>query len=101
MIGQISWNGINKFIIVAINHYNKWIETRVINYKTKEAIIEFVRTQIVEKHGLPRRILSDIGKEFDNREVREFADRRNIVWEYAAKAQHKTAVCVERANQTV
>ncbi|MGL5707245.1 MAG: reverse transcriptase domain-containing protein [Aeromonas sp.] len=101
LIGRIPSDNANVFIIVAINHYNKWVESRVIKNKTKENVIAFIKQNVIDKHGAPKRILSDIGKEFNNKDVQQFATNEGIRWEFAAKAHHKTVGCVERANQTL
>ncbi|KAF9760760.1 hypothetical protein NGRA_3030 [Nosema granulosis] len=41
--------------------FTKWTETKVIRHKTAEEVIKAFEELIIEKHGVPERILSDSG----------------------------------------
>lgn len=101
LIGRIPSEKKNKFIFVAIDHFSKWIETRVISNKTEDTIIQCIKELIFDKHGIPERILSDGGLEFNNRKVNNLTKKNNFCWEFASPAHHQTIGCVERVNQTL
>jgi hypothetical protein len=101
LLGRILHDGRSKYIIVAINHFSKWIETQVIDEKTFAAIIQFLQKKILKRNTKPARILSDIGKEFKNGAITNFAESNNIQWIYAARAHHHTMGCVEKVNRTL
>jgi hypothetical protein len=64
LIGRIPTLGGNYFILMAQDHYSKWIETKVLSNKEGETVIKAIEEIIIAKHGVPLRILSDCGLEF-------------------------------------
>lgn len=91
----------NRFIFVAIDHYSKWIETRVLKSMDKNSITKCIEECIIKKHGVPKRILTDNEKEFDNNMCRELAIKYNFVWDFNSPYHHKSVGAIERANQTL
>ncbi|WUR04954.1 endonuclease [Vairimorpha necatrix] len=101
LIGRIcDTSGQNSFIFIAIDHYSKWVETAVINYKTGPTIMGLIQQLIIEKHGIPERILTDNGPEFINSDIKDLAEKNGIDWQYSKPEHHETVGAVERANQT-
>lgn len=101
LIGRIPVSdGTNLFIFIAIDHYTKWIETKIIKSKTATEIIEAINTLIINKHGIPEKILSDSGLEFENKNVKLFTDNKGIKWISGSPYHHNTCGAVERAIQT-
>lgn len=98
LIGRIQGErDINRFIFVAIDHYSKCMETKVLTHKTSEEIEKAIEDLIIRKHGTPNRILT----EFDNQRTQEMALRHGIIWVFASPRYHETVGAVERANQTL
>lgn len=64
-----------KFIFTAVNHYNKWLEAKVINNKNEMVVAQCIEELIFKKHEIPKRIISDNGKEFHNKIVKSFVKR--------------------------
>jgi hypothetical protein len=63
LIGPIKGcSGKDKYIFAAINHFNKWVEARVIRYKSKITVIQCVEDLIINKHGAPNLMLSDANR---------------------------------------
>lgn len=54
----------NRFVIVAMDHYIKWIETRPLKTKDMINVANFIKEEIIDKRGLPEAILTDQGLEF-------------------------------------
>ena len=61
-----------KFIIVAVDYFTKWAEAEplvtIIEYK----VCNFVWCSIICRFGIPRSLLSNNGKQFDNPKFRDF-----------------------------
>lgn len=65
LVRRIDDNNLNNYIIMAaIDHYTKWLETKIINNKTAFKIEKINREQTLQNHGAPIMILSDDGREF-------------------------------------
>ena len=102
LLGRIPGeNDSNRFIVVAIDHYTKWLEAKVINHKTADEIQKAIEELIIEKHGTPEKILTDQGTEFENSKIQELAKEYGIKWIFASPRHHETVGAVERANQTL
>jgi hypothetical protein len=56
----------NCHIIVAVDYFTKWVETKAIPAATAIAVAEFFVESIVLRHGAPKAILTDQGKCFNN-----------------------------------
>jgi hypothetical protein len=60
----------NKYILVAIDHYLKWCEAKVVHDHTITTTAKFFEKDIICKDGVPKLILTDNGGEwcvkFDN-----------------------------------
>ena len=91
----------SKFIFVAVDHYSKWTETRVLNNKDAKGVIKAIEDLILRKHGKPRTIYSDNGREFLNSETRKFAERHEIEWKFNSPGHHNAVGAVERVNRTL
>ena len=102
LIGRIPHeNNENLFIVVAVDHFSKWMEAKIIKNKSAEEIEKAIKELIFEKHGIPKKILSDVGLEFNNRNIRKLASNNNFKWIFASPRHHQTVGAVERANQTL
>lgn len=73
----------------------------MISNKTASAIVEAIRRLIIEKHGIPDRIITYNGLEFANKEVDKLAKEFNIDWKFSSPEHHNTVGAVERANQSL
>ena len=91
----------NKFILVAIDHYTKWIETKEIKSKDKITVSKALEEIVINRHGAPQRIYSDNGLEFNNDSIRELSLRYGIEWLFNSPGHHNSIGAVERANQTL
>ena len=101
LIGRIPLNDdTSMFIFTAIDHYTKWIETMILKEKSGKEVYNAVKKLIISKHGIPQRILSDCGSEFNNPHIRELEKECSITWEYSSPYHHNTVGAIERANAT-
>ena len=55
-----------KFLIIGIDYFTKWVKVEALATITEENIRNFVWRSIICKFGIPRVLVSDNGKKFDN-----------------------------------
>ncbi|MGV7994897.1 integrase catalytic domain-containing protein, partial [Mycobacterium kansasii] len=55
-----------KFAIVAVDYFTKWAEAEPVAKITEQKVIDFVWKNIICRFGVPRTIVSDNGRQFDN-----------------------------------
>ena len=61
-----------KFLIVAIDYCTKWIEVEALAIITEKNVQSFVWRNIISRYGIPRVLVSDNEKQFDNDSFRDF-----------------------------
>ena len=67
-----------KFLVVGINYFTKWVKAEALATITEKNIRSFVWRNIICKYGIPRVIVSDNGKQFDNSAFRDFCSELSI-----------------------
>ena len=55
-----------KFLIVGIDYFTKWVEAEALATITEKNMRSFVWRSIICRFGIPRVLISDNGKQFDN-----------------------------------
>ena len=67
-----------KFIIVAVDYFTKWAEAEHLAIITEQKIHNFVWQAIICRFGIPRDLVSDNGKQFENAKFRDFCAELGI-----------------------
>ena len=75
-----------KFIIVAVDYFTKWAEAEPLATITEQKIHNFVWRAIICRFGIPRALVSDNGKQFDNAKFRDFCAELEIKNYYLSPA---------------
>ena len=73
-----------KFLLVAIDYFIKWVETKALSTITEVKIQSFVWKNIICKFGIPRTIISDSGRQFDSQGFRDFCSSLGIKNQYSS-----------------
>ena len=79
-----------KFIIVAVDYFTKWAEAEPLATITKQKIRNFVWRAIICRFGIPRALVSDNGKQFDNAKFRDFCAELGIKNYYSSPAHTRS-----------
>ena len=75
-----------KFIIVAVDYFTKWAETEPLATITEQKVRNFVWHAIICRFGIPRALVSDNGKQFDNPKFKDFCAELRIKNYYSSPA---------------
>ena len=59
-------------MFVAIDYFTKWVEAEPTAQITEHKAKDFVWKNIVCRFGLPRTLITDNGRQFDNKKFKEF-----------------------------
>ena len=76
-----------KFIIVVVDYFTKWAEAEPLATITEQKIRNFAWRAIICRFGIPRALVSDNGKQFDNAKFRDFCAELGIKNYYSSLAQ--------------
>ncbi|XP_028213905.1 protein NYNRIN-like [Glycine soja] len=62
-----------RYIIVGIDYFTKWIEAVPLPNVDQKAVISFIQNHIIYRYGIPETITTDQGSVFTGRKMQEFA----------------------------
>ncbi|XP_054279081.1 uncharacterized protein K02A2.6-like [Macrosteles quadrilineatus] len=89
----------NRFWLVGIDAYSKWVEIEVMDRTTTAALVNRLRTWF-SRYGVPKKIVSDNGTPFTSHEFKSFCKDNNICHVTSAPYHPKTNGLVERIIRT-
>ena len=90
-----------KFLIIGIDYFTKWVEAEPFATITEKSIRTFVWRNIICRYGIPRVLVSDNGKQFDNSALRDFCLELGIKNHYSSPAHPQANGQVEVMNWTL
>ena len=90
-----------KFLLVGINYFTKWVEAEILAKITQQNIKNFVWKNIVCRFGVPRVLVSDNGRQFDNTPFRDFCEQLGIKNHYSSLSHPQANGQVEVANRSL
>ena len=75
-----------KFIVVVVDYFTKWAKAEPLATITKQKIRNFVRRSIICRFRIPRSLVFDNGKQFDNPKFRDLCAELRIKNYYSSLA---------------
>ena len=87
-----------KFLVVGIDYFTKWVEAKPLATIMETSIRIFVWRNIICRYGIPRVLVSDNGKGFDNSAFRDFCSELGIKNHYSSPAHPQANGQVEVMN---
>ena len=75
-----------KFLVVRIDYFTKWVEVEALATITEKNIRSFVWRNIICRYRIPRVLVSDNGKQFDNSVFWDFFSELGIKNHYSSPA---------------
>jgi hypothetical protein len=91
--------GFNR-VLVAIDKFTKWIKVKPVTCPKADRVLDFL-DELVHRYGLPHRIITDLGSNFNNHQFWEYCENSGIVVRYVSVAHPRANGQVERANGMV
>ena len=88
-----------KFLIVGIDYFTKWVEAEALATITEKNVRNFVWRSIICRFGIPRVLVSDNGKQFENNPFQDFCSQLGIRNHYSSPAHPQANGQVEVTNQ--
>lgn len=68
-----------KYAVVAVDYFTKWVEPELLATITTKKLVDFVYRSIMCHFGIPYKLISDNGKQFDSKDMRELCDNLGIL----------------------
>jgi len=66
------------YIIVAVDYVSKWIKAKAIRTNDAKVVLDFVRTHIFDRFGIPKAIISDRDTHFCNRSMKALLHKYHV-----------------------
>ena len=90
-----------RFLVVAIDYFTKWVEAEPLATITERNIQNFVWKAMICRFGIPRVLMSDNGKQFDNPKFRKFSEELGIHNHYSSPGHPQANGQVEVTNRSL
>ena len=90
-----------KFLVVGIDYFTKWVEAEALATITKKNVRSFVWKCIVCRFGIPRVLVLDNEKQFDNDSFQDFCSQLGIRNHYSSPAHPQANGQVEVTNRSL
>ena len=90
-----------KFLIIGIDYFMKWVEAKALATITEKNVQSFVWRHIICRYGIPRVLVSDNGKQFDNDSFRDFCSQLGIKNHYSSPAHPQANGQVKVTNRSL
>ncbi|KAK2999126.1 hypothetical protein RJ639_022920 [Escallonia herrerae] len=91
----------HKFVIVVIDYFTKWVEAEALATITEKKCEDFFWRAVVCHFGIPRVLITDNVKQFDNPTFRAFCSNLSIEQRFTSVAHPQTNGQIEVTNQTL
>ena len=75
-----------KFLVIGIDYFTKWVKSEALATIMEKNIQNFVWKNIICRYGIPKVLVSDNGKQFDNIAFRDFYSELGIKNHYSSPA---------------
>ena len=75
-----------KYAVVAIDYFTRWVEAEVLTNITEAQTTAFIKKNVVCRFGVPMAIITDLGKQFDNYNFRDYCEDLKIECRFASVA---------------
>jgi hypothetical protein len=89
------------FVVVAVEYFTKWIEAKPLTNVSSASIKKFFWQNIICHYSVPRRIIVDNAKYFDNAIFRDFCEQIGTKVAFTSVYHPHSNGAVERANSLI
>ncbi|XP_060190626.1 uncharacterized protein LOC132619877 [Lycium barbarum] len=91
----------HRFILVAIDYFTKWVETMSHNSVTKEVVVDFVRSNIICRLGIPESVITDNGENLNSHLVKGICEQFLITHQNSTAYLPQMIGAVEAAYKNI
>ena len=93
--------GVNKFAVVAIEYFTRWIKAKPLAKITSRIIKKFFWQNVIYRFGVPRTLIVDNGKQFNSDNFKELCKNIGTKVAFASVYHLESNDAVERANRVI
>ncbi|PNX76230.1 retrotransposon-related protein [Trifolium pratense] len=93
--------GQNKYLIVAVDYFTKWIEAEPLASISAFNVLRFFKRNILARFGIPQVVITDNGTQFTDKKVREFMAKIGTSQHFTSVEHPQTNGQAEAANRVM
>ncbi|XP_063947521.1 uncharacterized protein LOC135152038 [Daucus carota subsp. sativus] len=102
LIGELpKGKGGVKYAVVAVDYFTKWAEAEHLASITARKLVDFVYRAIVCRYGVPYKLISYNGKQFDSNEMINFYEHLSIKKGFSAVCHPQSNSQTEAVNKII
>ncbi|XP_075473428.1 uncharacterized protein LOC142504447 [Primulina tabacum] len=90
-----------KFLLVAVDYFSKWVEAEPLAKITEQEVLKFLWNNIVCRFGVPRRIISDNGRQFQGKGITSWCQEMKITQSFTSVAYPQANGQTEVVNRVI
>ncbi|XP_073049552.1 uncharacterized protein [Primulina eburnea] len=90
-----------KFLLVAVDYFSKWVEAEPLARITENEVLKFSLKNIVCRYGVPRKLISDNGRQFQGVRIQAWFKEMKIQQVFTSVAYPQSNGQVEVTNRTL
>ncbi|KAK2376303.1 hypothetical protein QL285_077105 [Trifolium repens] len=91
----------NKYLIVAVDYFTKWVEAEPLANITAFNILRFFKRDVLARFGIPQVVVTDNGTQFTDKKFREFLIAINTKQRFTSVEHPQTNGQAEAANRVI
>ncbi|KAA0044960.1 uncharacterized protein E6C27_scaffold74G002660 [Cucumis melo var. makuwa] len=91
----------HSYILTGTDYFSKWVEAMPLREAKKDNIVNFVRTHIIYRYGIPHRIVTDNGRQFSNTFMDDLCEKFNFKQYKSSMYNAATNGLAEAFNKTL
>ncbi|MCI06452.1 gypsy retrotransposon integrase-like protein [Trifolium medium] len=94
-------SGQNKYLIVVVDYFTKWIEAEPLAKISAFNILRFFKRNILARFGIPLAVVTDNGTQFTDRKFQEFLAKVGTIQHLTFVQHPQTNGQAEAANRVI
>ena len=93
--------GQNKFAVVAIDYFTKWVKAEALATITMQKMTNFLWRNIVCRFRIPKVVITDNGKQFEGKQFNDMCSNLQISHHYSSLEHPQANGQVEVTNRSL
>ncbi|XP_042416022.1 uncharacterized protein LOC122005152 [Zingiber officinale] len=93
--------GQRPFLLVAVDYFSKWVEAESLAQITEDAVIQFLWKNILCIFGIPHKLVSDNGRQFQGQRIQAWCKEFDITQEFTSVAYPQNNGQTEVINREI
>ncbi|XP_048446201.1 uncharacterized protein LOC125480030, partial [Pyrus x bretschneideri] len=89
------------YILLAVDYVSKWVEAKATRTNDSRVVVDFVKSNIFSRFGMPRVLISDGGTHFCNRTIIVLLKKYNVMHKVSTPYHPQTSGQAEVSNREI